>query len=485
MLVDSIKALPKNVRRNMAPAMIVTLRETRDQFRDWRIIFPVAGLTLFFPWLMNFTASQAVGFVEKYGAPIVGERLIPFLLLIVGFFPISVSLVIALESFVGEKERLSIEPLLSSPLKDWQLYMGKLLASMAPPLAASYMGILVYLIGVYLKVGWKPTPILMIEVVLLTTMQAILMVSGAVVISAQTTSVRAANLLASFIIIPVAMLIQGEAIIMFWARYSVLWWVIIGEGIITVMLVRTGVAHFNREELLGRELDVINFKWGWRIFKSTFVGQTRNPIDWYRREIWQTLRRLWIPLAIMSVMLIAGVWIGASQAKVFPLPAEILNLNKLDQGFIEGLEEVRFFSVSGIGGVWLHNIRVIILAIVLGIFSFGVLGGLIIMLPMTIIGYFMANVANVGLSPAMFFTALVLPHGIIEIPALIIAGASILHLGAVLLAPAKGKTIGEAWLIGFADCVKVLIGLVLPLLLVAATLEVLLTPHFAVYLLGS
>ncbi len=93
----------------MAPALIVTMRETRDQFRDWRIIFPVAGLTLFFPWLMNFTASQAVGFVEKYGAPIVGERLIPFLLLIVCFFPISVSLVIALESFVGEKERLSIE----------------------------------------------------------------------------------------------------------------------------------------------------------------------------------------------------------------------------------------------------------------------------------------------------------------------------------------------------------------------------------------
>lgn len=485
MQVETIKAIPGNIRKSMAPAMIITMRETRDQFRDWRIIFPVAGLTLFFPWLMNFTAAQAVGFVEKYGASIVGERLIPFLLLIVGFFPISVSLVIALESFVGEKERLSIEPLLSSPLKDWQLYVGKLLASMAPPLAASYFGIIVYLVGVYFKVGWKPTPILMIEVILLTTMQAILMVSGAVVISSQTTSVRAANLLASFIIIPVAMLIQGEAMIMFWARYSVLWWVIIGEGIITVMLVRTGLAHFNREELLGRELDVLNFKWGWSVFKSVFIGEARNPIDWYRREVWQTLRRLWIPLVIMSVLLIAGIWLGASQAKVFPLPSNIINLNNLDQGFIEGLEEVRFFSASGIGAVWLHNLRVIALAIVLGIFSFGVLGALIIMLPLMIIGYFMANVANVGLSPVMFFTALVLPHGIFEIPALIMAGASILHLGAVLLAPARGKTIGEAWLCGLADCVKILLGLVLPLLLAAAALEVLVTPHIAVYLLGS
>jgi ABC-type transport system involved in multi-copper enzyme maturation permease subunit len=66
---------------------------------------------------MNFTAGQLIGFVEQYGANIIVDRLIPFFLFIVGFFPISVSLVIALESFVGEKERGSIEPLLNSPVK--------------------------------------------------------------------------------------------------------------------------------------------------------------------------------------------------------------------------------------------------------------------------------------------------------------------------------------------------------------------------------
>jgi hypothetical protein len=78
------------------PAWVITKREIRDQMRDWRIIFPVVGLTLFFPFLMNFTAQQILNFVQQYGASIVGERLIPFLLMIVGFFPISVSLVIAL-----------------------------------------------------------------------------------------------------------------------------------------------------------------------------------------------------------------------------------------------------------------------------------------------------------------------------------------------------------------------------------------------------
>ena len=96
---------------DLKPALIVTRREVRDQFRDWRILLPIIALTLFFPALMNITAREAVGFVEEYGAPVIGDRLVPFLLMVVGFFPISVSLVIALESFVGEKERRSIEPL--------------------------------------------------------------------------------------------------------------------------------------------------------------------------------------------------------------------------------------------------------------------------------------------------------------------------------------------------------------------------------------
>ena len=102
----------------------------------------------------------------------------------------------------------------------------------------------------------------MILIVLLTTVQAIVMVAGAVVVSSQATSVRAANLLASFIIIPMALLIQGESIIMFWGEISTLWWVVAGLLALTVLFVRVGLAHFQREELLGKEIDVLNFKVG-------------------------------------------------------------------------------------------------------------------------------------------------------------------------------------------------------------------------------
>ncbi len=108
------------------PVWLVTKRELRDQFRDWRILFPLILLTIVFPFLMNEVARAAVEFVGQYGGTLLVDRLVPFSVLIIGFFPITISLVVALESFVGEKERGTIEPLLSTPLEDWHMYVGKL-----------------------------------------------------------------------------------------------------------------------------------------------------------------------------------------------------------------------------------------------------------------------------------------------------------------------------------------------------------------------
>ena len=49
---------------DLRPALIVTRREVRDQFRDWRIIIPILVLTILFPSLMTFVAERAVNFVQ-------------------------------------------------------------------------------------------------------------------------------------------------------------------------------------------------------------------------------------------------------------------------------------------------------------------------------------------------------------------------------------------------------------------------------------
>jgi ABC-type transport system involved in multi-copper enzyme maturation permease subunit len=473
---------------SLRPALVITRREIRDQLRDWRIIIPTVVLTLFFPALMNLVAEQIIDFMQRYGTPILGDRLVPFLLMVVGFFPISFTLVIALESFVGEKERRSLEPLLSSPLTDVQLYVGKLLAVTVPPLLASFMAIIVYLIGVYRQLAWQPEPVLLIQVISLTVVQALLMVSGAVIISSQTTSTRAANLLASFIIIPVAILLIIESFLMFWADYSVLWWLIFGQVIVASLFIRTGIAHFNREELLGRELDVIDLRWGWRVFANAFKGGARSPKDWYIGVIQKTLKGFHLPLGLNAVMLVLAFSLGMALANEYYFPVEALELDNLKEGIsadIEGLGVVQFFTVGGVATIWIHNLRTILIATLFGLFSFGVLGVLMMMLPFILIGYFTATIAQLGVSPWLFLTAAVLPHGVLEIPAILLAGSIILKLGVNLSTPTPGYSISEAMLRSLGNWARIMIALVLPLLLGAAILEIFITPRIVILLFGT
>jgi uncharacterized membrane protein SpoIIM required for sporulation len=146
---------------------------------------------------------------------------------------------------------------------------------------------------------------------------------------------------------------------------------------------------------------------------------------------------------------------------------------------------VHFFESNTVPVVWFHNLRTILLATLMGSFSFGALAVVILLIPFFLIGFFTAMMSGVGLSPWLFLTAFVLPHGILEIPAIILAGAAILRLGASLAAPARGRGIGEAWLEAFGDWTRIMVGLVIPLLLGAAILEVLVTPTIARLIFGQ
>lgn len=484
--------------------MMLTLvgREIRDTLRDWRIVVPIVILTLFFPVLMSFVADMALNWVAKYGEPIIGERLIPFLLMVVGFFPISFSLVIALETFVGEKERKSLEPLLATPLTDAQLYLGKTLAAMVPPLLAAYLGIIVYLVGLYFFKGWIPPLTLLVLVVLLTSAETLVMVSGAVVVSSQTTSVRAANLLASFIIIPMALLLQGEAIIMFWANYGVLWWIVLFLLVVDVVLVRMGVHTFNREELLGREIDRLNVASLWRTFRNHLewerwlfgLDMQKVPawLRWlgtlgglYVRDIPAILRRSRLALAVVVVGLLASVYVGYAFAARYQLPPEMMGLELISSETFSELPAVDWLPAFTTWGVLSNNVRALLLAALLATFSFGTLAVALLMAPLAIVFFFVAQAARLGYSPLLFFVAFVLPHGVLELPAASIATALAVRLGATFVSPRQEVAVGEGWLWALADLIKVFVALVLPLLALAAAIEVHVTPSIVVWIFGG
>jgi uncharacterized membrane protein SpoIIM required for sporulation/ABC-type transport system involved in multi-copper enzyme maturation permease subunit len=465
----------KSLKGDLEMIWLVAWRELRDQLRDWRIIFPMVFLTLILPFLADMGAKAAINFTTKYGTPLIAERLVPFLLMVVGFFPVTVSLVIALESFVGEKERGTIEPLLSSPLEDRQLFLGKLLAGTAAPLFTSYLGIIVYLIGLHLQNIPFPDGNRMAQTLILTTLQAILMVSGAILISTQATSVRASNLMASFIVIPMALLIQGESIMLFWGNDQILWLAVIGVTILAALLSRVGIAHFQREALLGREIDVLNVRWILQTFWRSFKGEAKSVFGWFRFEIFKTVKKqrrvILITVVIgLLAMIAAYIWMSMNIKDVISVFREE-NLSALPTGVDSPLAEGISFPL-----IWGHNLQAIVIILLLGLFSFGVLGALIYLLNMGVIGAIFPLIGAIGKPPLKMGLFGMLPHGIFEIPALILASAAILYLGIALVTPRSQRTLGEVLIEAIADWMKIGLGLVLPLLTIAAAIETWVTP---------
>lgn len=477
-------------RTTMKNALVITRREVRDSFRDWRIIAPIIILTFFFPFLAQFIAARFSNFISNYeGTEIIARRAIPFLLMIVGFFPISISLVIALETFVGEKERRSIEPLLSTPLTNTELYIGKMLSSMIPPLVASFGGMMVYLLTLLLgDLAWRPQPVLVVQIMLLTSVQALVMVTGAVVVSSQTTSTRAANLLASFIIIPMMLIINGESYIMFAAPdaespYGIgsLWAIIAGMFVAVVLLLRVGNSIFNREELLGRSIDSINLIGGIKTIGRYIVAvdddgtRAANALEWYRKALPYSLRKLRgaaiVTIGVFIVYFVIGYWVGTLPA--FQLPIEISADTVAQSGNIDLYLGDDILPHEAVGLIIAQNTRVLLLAGVLSAFSFGVVAYVLVPVVFAVLGYLAAQLLQAGLG-SVFWIA-VLPHGIVEIPMIVIATAAMFRLGAIITKPPNGQGVGQAWIIAIGDTLKIALGVVAPLLVIAALLEVYLT----------
>src|SRR5512145_2145717 len=377
------------MRHNLSAIWMVAQREFTDQFRDWRIVVPMFLLVTLFPFIADDTTRQAVSFMNRFGGDLILDNLIPFVVLVIGFFPLSFTLVVALESFVGEKERGTIEPLLSSPIEDKHMYLGKLLVGITTPLVFSFVSIGIYLILVARRDVAFPSVYMMTLIILLTFAHAVLMVSAAIVISVQATTIRAANLLASFVVVPVAFLLQGETVLIFWGDEGVLFYAVAGLTILSGLLIRLGLSHFKREYLLGREIDTLNFKSMGRMFLARVRGNAKSVFEWYRNEIPATLRQLRQPLLIVisvAVLTVAAAyrWVVIYVPTYIEItPDRIQDAQKYLSANIGNLD----FLSENIPVPWLFfsNVRATVLFLFAGLMSFATLGVTLFMVNMALI----------------------------------------------------------------------------------------------------
>jgi uncharacterized membrane protein SpoIIM required for sporulation len=149
------------------------------------------------------------------------------------------------------------------------------------------------------------------------------------------------------------------------------------------------------------------------------------------------------------------------------------------------LPSTSFLPSLTTGGILGHNLEALLLAGVLAVISLGVFSILLLMVPMVLVGFLAGQVAWLGYSPLVFLSAFILPHGLFELPAAIVATAFALRIGASMTAPREGLTVGEGLVATIADFAKVFVFLVVPLLLVAAFVEANLTPEIVLWVYGG
>src|SRR5256712_11375664 len=229
---------------------LVASRDLRDAVSELRLVLAMVTLTLAIP----IGSGSGVRALAAFGG---GTAVVNRLSLVGAFFvvfiPASFSLVLALESFVGERERTTLEVLLSTPLREAEIYAGKVVAVLTVSLALCYGGVVFFFPGTVSRV-WGFSLRLLLALALSTICQVAAMVAGAVIISLNARTMRAANVMASFIILPMSVVLQVEAALILLGRAEFLWCFALLMIVVAIVLLRMGFNGFSREALLARDV---------------------------------------------------------------------------------------------------------------------------------------------------------------------------------------------------------------------------------------
>ena len=131
--------------------------------------------------------------------------------------PLMFASVVGADSFVGERERKTMEALLYSPTTDVELFLGKVLAAVIPAISLSWLTYLIYIVivnaGSYNLFGriWFPLAPWWPMMFWLTPAFAVLGISATVMISARVKTFMEAYQLTGSLVIIVLALVVGQA----------------------------------------------------------------------------------------------------------------------------------------------------------------------------------------------------------------------------------------------------------------------------------
>lgn len=264
----------------MKKAWYIALKEWREILRD----FYVLGILVFLPLAMVGTLVMLIYFYMTYFlqnldqiqlmlssmpkayleglagySDIQKVAILPIKIIGLPFFlliPLLMSGIITSDSFAGERERNTLEALLSTPIRDWELLVGKVLTPFVPALLVTWASFLMLTKGVANLINPHflspvfPDAIWIASVALVVPLFLVGTVLAEILISARVSSVKGAsalNMLLSFPVLGV-MLMQSTGFVLFSA--GTLPWMVLLLAAFDTTLFTAILRSFRRKGLL-------------------------------------------------------------------------------------------------------------------------------------------------------------------------------------------------------------------------------------------
>lgn len=157
----------------MRSAWLIAARELRETIRDPNLVLPLVLMPTLIGILAGITAFSSFGPASTGGVgtavtnaaldqlpqaavqrlsnlptttrdATLQTLLKAFSIPLFWIIPVALTPAVAADSFVGERERFSLEPLLAAPIGTGQLLLGKLIAAVVPAALGTWLGVLVF-----------------------------------------------------------------------------------------------------------------------------------------------------------------------------------------------------------------------------------------------------------------------------------------------------------------------------------------------------
>ena len=166
-----------------------------------------------------------------------------------------IAIIFATFSIVDEKLSGSLEALLATPVRTWELLLGKALAGAVPALVITWVCAGIFILGV-VGLGWGQlldlvlTSSWFIFLFLVTPAVALLSFMLGVIGSSRARDARSAQNMALVIILPVLVLIGVQVTGLVWFTPLLTLILALGIAVLDVAILRVAVGLFRRESII-------------------------------------------------------------------------------------------------------------------------------------------------------------------------------------------------------------------------------------------